>query len=692
MAAREFALDSCNVYIRLNWSDAWTLREDLICLNLTLTLGNAIDSADILFRSGEILEIGSPGFLTIAPIDLEGWYVKVEPLMSPQTPWVGFIVGESKDSFGAKDEGTGLMVYGADQVFSAVGIEYLLDRRQVITAVHYGTPEYRTQRPIGFNMGFGSGRDSSQMPKGNKDTRLGTSGIASFSEDFSHAEEWTAENCVRYLLEFQGPSDATYSASQPAIVPDLLHFASYLSWFTPIVPLEGRTVLAVLREIISPRRGLVWWLQYNLLDNNLELHINSVAQANVSLPGSVTLPAAHSQISIDTDVDPTIANVRFGKDRTNKYDRIRVRGARRVSVCTLSPADGNIVEGWNTSVYEGDYRAANSLTTAEAADRYRRAESFAHVYTRFLIASNWDGQSRDGSGAGTFEFACPQMPQGSTSIVDTEQFTISGLRLLRTLPLRQGWDYTTAASPVANDGSNDPAEFMLPFAIIKHGSKWLPMDRAAGQLDEGTTGSPRLKNSYNLRILDTTPGVEIVAQGAMPHALAKNHFNTGTPAPSKTKVEVDYEDMRLTLALEWDAYCEGFHPDTNPATSPLEELVINIGERARLDYLAAGTVFDVEDTTIKTVTTGGPLRDDRQLCRQIAQVAYEWYQLPRVSFTMQFHTTNYGAELGDFVTVFGSGATLRTALSTITQIQHDFMAGKTTFSGGFEELDFAGIA
>ena len=698
-------IDGANVYIKANWSDEWTLTESLIPLQLTRKLGGELDTAKLLFRSGSIMDVETTQFQQVQPIslfynDLFGYWIRIERTTAPTLDWVGGILTETLTQMGAKDTGAGLAIQGADQTFHAVGLEWLLDRRQITTSVHYSDPnEYRTQRPLGFNLGMGNGRDISIKERGNKDTRLGASGVPSFASSAAYSELWNAGQMVDHLIEFHSPSDVSYVSSDPQFAYNNIPFIDYsdlLEWYYPMVPIEGRSTLAVLNDIINPRRGLVWWLEYQHDANpsaaTMALVVNTALPAAVGLPGGSTIPAPIFQTAaIDTDTDPAVKSLTVGRDGSNRYDRVRCRGARRVSVFTVSPADGNLVEGWNTSVYEGEYRTADSLVDSEAADRFRRAEKYANVYSRFLLDSNWDGQSSDGSGTGSFEFACPDMPQGSNSILGTETFTIPGLRLLRTLPMRQGYDYADATSPIQNDSANFPAEFMQPFAIIKHDDNYLPLDRAAGQLDEGTSGSKRLKTSYTLRMLKDAAGIEVIPNGSMPHALAKNHFDTGSPAPSKHKVEVDYADMRVTVAAEWDSYCEGYHPNANPTAAPLQELLIPIGERARLDYLAEGTVYDIQNTTVKTVSTGGPLRDDRELCRQIAQVAYEWYSVPRRSLSISYHVMVVPASLGDFVFNIGTGATLRPLNANVTQIVYDFEAGNTTIAAGFAELDFAGL-
>lgn len=695
--------DGCNVYVKPAWTAEWTLREDLICQQLSRSLGHEIDQATFLFRSGNILDVESDLFQGVPLASLIGYYVRIQRTIDPVLDWVGYIIGESQEPMGASDDGSGLQLSGADQVFTAVGMEWFLDRRQIITTVACaGTDEDETRvnRAVGFNTGLGNDREPSQAERGNKDTRLGSSGVASFAGDSANREEWNGVRILQHLLYFHGPSDVDYNLSAPEFIFNAGAYGSYLEWLSPTIQVEGRSVLAILRELISARRGLVWWLRY-LPGNNpagdlIELVVNSVASAAVSLPSGDTLPAAHSQITLDTDADATIADVRISGDRSSQYDTVRVRGARRTATFTLSPADGNLEEGWNTSVFEGLYRTAGGATNAEEADRYRQSERFAHVYSRFLIPQAWDGKTSDGAGGGTFEFCCPDMPQGSTSILGTETFSLHGLRLLRTLPLKAGWDYTDAANPTTSDAANDPPDLMQPLGIVKHGDLWVPLDRAAGNKDQGADETERLKYSYHLRMLDVYPGVEILASGGLNHAIGKNHFDTGSPAPSNVTSEVDYSDMRVTVCAEWDAYCEGRWPIANLTQSPLQELVLYIGDRARLDYLAAGTIFSVENSTIQKCTSGGPLRDDRELCWQLAKVAYEWYAVHRTAFEVTYQVVAEPVLLGNYITMFGltvpgSGSTLRPANCIVTQITHDFARGKTSISGGFAELDIAGL-
>lgn len=687
--------DGCTVYVRSSWSAAWSSLDAMIPLSLRRTLGSDFDTARCLFRSGEILEDGDPDFVTVTRALgglFLGYYVRIVRTTAPTLDWVGYIVEEDRSEMSAPNDGTSLEPYGADHVYTAVGIEWFLDRRQIISATHYFdvSDVTTTSRAIGFNMGFGYDRDLSQSQRGNKDTRDDPNGVPVFAESPSNAELWNASEMVDYLLAYHPPRDVNDNPAGPEWNYDKATYSSYLDWHSPAIDLENRTVLQALRSILNPQRGIVWWAEYNATFDRMDLKVNTIAPTAVALPGGETLPAALS-LNFNPDQDSQIASFRATRSRETMYDRVRVRGARRVSVFTVAIEDGTLEPGWNTSVIEAAYKAAGSLTNAEAADRLRRSEEYATVYTRFRIPQTWNGKSGNGAAAYVTEFACPIMPQGSTSIVGTEQVSISGLRLLRVLPLKRGYDYSTAGSPTANDTTNEPAEYALPFGAIKHDDQWYLLHSSASQLDETTAGSKRLKTSYALRMLNSVPGFEVLPTLGMQHAIAKNHFDTGSPAPSKTTPEVDYEDMRVTVAAEWDAFCEGYHPDTAPTANPLQELVISIGDRARLDYLAKGTMLDIDNASIKICTTGGPVRDDREFCRRLAQVAFEWYSRPRSSFVCEFHTIQEPIGIGDYVRHYGNAAVLREANAIVTMVEHNFQAGKTTIMGGFAELDFGAL-
>jgi len=697
------------------WDDDWTVEPNLICLRLTRSLGHQIDQATLLWRQGEMFnpgDIAEEGSLLFkqrnSPIG-DRYYIRLRRLEEPFLLWWGIVVGEEWPLAGKKLDGvTNSFTLLSDKLYTVMGLEWLMDRNPIVSTVHH--PDERISHPLGFNYGLGDGRGASFEDRGNRDTRKNGDEQWVFAVDNSFKNLWFADQIVEHLLYYHAPNDGN-NPSAPAPVTfgiDSETYAPFLEWFTPTVAVEGRTLYAVLNDIITARRGLVWWLEYPLLGNTVFLNVNSTTPTIINLPAeneeeesTTFIPAALNQSPLNFDALHEVRDARYASDSSRRYNRIRVRGSKRTATFTVSTKDENLEPAW-TSAAETDYIEAGGATNKDKADRYRQAEKLKAVYQDFRIPKDWDGKSRDGSGTGEFEFSCPKL-SSTGSVLGAETIVMANMRLLRTLPLRDGWDYEHPEEPVegSRETSSDP-DFTYPLGIVKHGDKWVFLDRSADHIDEDDSETTRLKTSYHFALLQGTNGFELRSAGGLPHALAKNHFDTATPAPSKTDAEIDYEECRFTVAAEWDAYCEFvFPPVGNILAKPregdaIEELLINIGDRARWDYLVEGTVYDVQDGAIKKAAESGSVRDDRRDCEILAQAAYAWYKQPRGSFGVSFADYRKPVELGDLVTVLGDamasevGANIEVN-AIVTQILYSPEEGRIAIQGGFAELDFGGL-
>jgi hypothetical protein len=690
------------------WDDEeWTPQPHLICNRLAKNCIGQIDSAALLWRTGSILQPGTDVFADI-PIEptFSGHWVRISATFMDSV-WIGYCLapGESPVGVALNDEDL-ITLTGVDYDFIAVDPKYFLERRQVITSVVYSEDEEenplpkRINRAIGFNMGIGGDdREPSFADRGNKDDRpvevnWDEEGSPDerpvFCSDPEHREEWHAGEIIEHLLTFQGLRDQHDIPAPFEILFDRVMFDTYVDWLKPTLATEGRTTLYLLNQILNPQNGLVWWLEFDELTGTFALEVNSVYGTAVTLPGELEIPASSTITVLDIDTPLDVADTQLDSVGNKRYDRIRVRGARRTATFTVSHDDGNFAKAW-TDELETAYKAAGTATEAKVADRRRKADKFAGVYTRYRVPPGWDGKSGDGSGDEELEkeFCCPDVPPDSESIVGGATMSMPGMRLLSSTMLKEGHDYTDATAPTGEDPADTAPEFMRPLALIKIGEKFVPMDRSAGETDED---EPTLKHSYHVRILTGTLGLEIKSSGGLPHAIAKNHFDTedeGT-APSKIKPETDYEEIRVTLSAEWDAYCEGVFPEGSVTATPLQELVIDISERARWDYLAEHTIFDVVNDVIKKCTTGGSIRDDRNLCRQLAWSAYRWYATERKTLAVSYKNLQEPVRLGDFIEQVGVEDTLRSANCTVTQIVHDLEDGRTSISAGFDDIEFTG--
>ena len=667
---------------------SWTAQPHLQCTQLTRVLGPAINQAILVWPFGHLTREAGASSAYVAPLGLRGQFVRIEAA-TLSIDWVGFVLARRVARWPQEDDGGGVQrIVGGDESYTAVGLEWFLGREPLLTSfVHAGN---EINRAIGFNVGWGEGRDLTYADRGNKH-RLQNQ----FAADKNNRELWTADSIVDYLLFYHNPKDKDGNI-EPVNFVMTAGSAATLSWYTPIVKMEGRTVLQLLNEIISPRRGLVWWCEWNNGAGTADIQISSMATAQIPLTGDSVLPAART-ITALADVDDQEEQPQFTWRNDRKYGRVIVRGARRRAVFTVAPLVDNLVSSWRLGdeiQYIIGLPDIPGENMSKINDRYRQANMFERVYQMWQIPDNWDGQANDGSAGQEKVFVNPEMAMGHTSPIGGETLALPGLRLLRTMPLRVGYDYDDAGFPTARDPLNTESEWQRPFAVIdvNNSPEGEPMWRFMHKINtiQEADGKER-KTSYHLRVLKGTPGIQLSPNGGMPHSLAKNEFGGVSQGPTGHNPEVNWHKMRVTVCAEWDAYCEAYAPTVLPDDNPLETLYISLGDRARLDYLAFGTIYDVQDNILKTCTDDGPLRDDRDICQQVAIIAYDWYGVDRATFSMSIQHTVLPVDIGTLISTVGTAEAQETVNATVNRITHNLEAGTTQFSAGFSDMDFKGL-
>jgi hypothetical protein len=673
--------------------DDWTLYDRLECSSLTRGLAPTISQATLHWQFGSIALPGE-AMAYVDRLNIAGKYVWIYIPSLAGTgyeDWFGYVVREEMDRWPEETDAGQQRISGGDQVLEAVGLEWFLSRETVHTSWVYSDAEmaaYEINRAIGFNMGFGEGRGVTYEDRANM--HVDADG---FAEDPSDAYLWNARFAVDYMLYRHGPKDDGGSA---APCPFALANAAtpFLNIYEPSVPTEGRSVWQILNDLISHSRGLVWWISYDfdrfVTEFTAVINVSSMAPAPLLLPGGATLPAALIDVALPDLNDPN-ERPRISRDLSRKYDHVICRGARRRAVFTVGVPAENLEPAWKTEL-ETAYKAGSPTddTDEKLNDEFRKANRFERVYQAFRIPKDWDGTSGDGSAPpAADQWCCPQLPQGSVSIVGAEKLSMPGLRLMRTMPIKVGYDYTDATNVTGEDPDSTAPEWLQPFAFIDVSEDETPSYRFTHDLGEDASGET-LK-SFRMQCLSAEAGVQFSAPQGLPHTLALNHFDPETDAVSDTEPQVDYEQLRVTVAGEWDAYCEGRYPSADATASPMSTLYINIGERARLDWMAANTVWDIQDGALKKTTTGGPLRDDRNLCVQLAQLAYEWYGQSRAQVSMQTNRVEAPPNIGTLITTIGTGAAQETVNAVVSQVTFNLAAGTTNWSAGFEELDFTSL-
>ncbi len=670
---------------------AWQPAPYLRCPSLTIGQAPTIDQATLIWHFGTMQRESADGYespLAYVPrLDLVGKFVHVVE-EHKNVDWYGYVLSEDLDR-GPQETAAGetRLAYG-DQTFAAVGLEWFLARETIHSATINDPSAGETviQRAIGFNAGFGDGRGVTYESRANRDAS-----DSIFADDPTTAVLWTARAAVAYLLEKHGPKDAA-GAPSPVTFELSADAAPFLESYAPTVFTEGRSVWQVLNDLIPHSRGLSWRLvpDYGVFFNefHITLKVTSMSPLGMALPGGGTVPAAPSQVAFTDDDEHARPQIR--RDRSHKYDHVVCRGARKRAVFTVSTTSGNLEAGWR-SADETDYKTALGADAA-VNDRYRQTNRFERVYQVFQIPHDWDGKSNDGGSlpSGT-AFACPQIHPESGSILQSEPISVPSLRLLTTMPIKVGYDYASATAPTSRDPANTAAEWQRPFAVVNVGDDEAPRWRFTHELGTTSEDVGDFK-SFNLRALESAPAVQFQPPESMPHALALHHFDPAVDGASEHEPLVDFDALRLTVCGEWDAYCEGKHPLPTGAGEPLSTLYLSIGERARHDWLAAGTIYDIDGAgALKTVATGGALRDDRSLCRDLARLAFDWYGLERAQVSIQSTAETITLKPGDLITTIGTGAAQETVNALVSQVMYDFEAGRTSIQAGFAELDFTSL-
>jgi hypothetical protein len=664
------------VYTKNKLSDAsWTEQPHLVCETLVLGVAPTMTQASLTYQFGTMAREDDTSASYKAPGDLLNKFVRITcPALSMS--WVGVVLQQGGQYGPLEDVGGTRQAYGF-QSFTAVGLEWYLTRKTInYSILADGT---RIERAIGYNAGMGNGRGVDYEERANRSS----ANVHRFAMDKDTATLWRGDFIAGAILSNYQPQDAGGN-DEPCEFA--LTGSSYLEPFFPTIEVEGHSVWQALNDLINPSRGLHWRLEYDDALNIAEIIVGSMAVTSISIPGGGTLPAAASQVAL-TDTDATEWRVSINQRGDRRYDNVVCRGARRRAVFTVSMTSENLEPSWR-SADEDTYKAAIG-SDAEINDAYREGNRFERVYQCFQIPPDWNGASNDGGSVPTISTpACPTVPQGSTSIVGVQPTAMPGLRLLRTLPIRVGYDYDDATAPTARDPDNIYSEWQRPFAVVDDdGEGSWRFTHATGK----TNDDGEKRSGFSFSVLDGTPGVQFSPPQGMPHTLALNHFDPEVDGASDQAPLVDYATVRCTVCGEWDAFCEAKYPLLDADSDPLQTLYISIGERARFDWLAAGTIYDVNNGALESVSSGGPLRDDRELCEQVARIAYEWYGVERADVQIQSALTEGIVQPGDLITVIGNGAAAVTVNSIVSQITYSLERGGTSISAGFAELDIAGL-
>ncbi len=196
---------------------------------------------------------------------------------------------------------------------------------------------------------------------------------------------WTAGQILDLLLA---------GAARPRLWPDravsgwrwvVSDPSGCLSYVPEGIDLAGMPLLDAINLLISPRRGMTWYLSVAL--NVATINVSSTSYDAISV-GVFTLPAALNLASLDCVNDPWIEGLVIGRDDSSVYDVIEVRGARPWVALTVAwSAAGGINNNWEHGWSDVQETVWNDDIDSSLVDA---------VWRRFEISHTWDGRNFDG--------------------------------------------------------------------------------------------------------------------------------------------------------------------------------------------------------------------------------------------------------------------------------------------------------
>lgn len=646
--------------------------------------------------AGKVMIAGTATWVNLDPLDIGGYYVKVEISQDNglwiATPikWIGVILDSEEKRDGIQNV--------ADEVgkqrWMCRGLEFLLQRKNIDSSFVFkpGGSEVEIGRAIGFNLGAGRGNESHR--KANRDAADGTKGTKIFAEAIGEgdgAQEWNAEQIVEYLLAYQFPTNAAGMVAFP------LSFAGIsteiLKTFKPTQETEGKTLYQVLNELIDRRRIMTWAIVPSLFGVELpSLQIYTFNSEGFTLPSGQFVPANPSQGEWYQDDDNTVDTFVISAEDATRVDQVIVRGEPLGACFTISDEDSALEPDWTpeqeTLYNEGATTDADYLLFGpddfdlmrDANQQVRNGPALEKVFRYFRVPSDWDGTINS-------EIVCPKPDDED----EATKFWHAGLRFQSKLPLLLESDYEDVEAITSEALTGSTPEYLRPFGVI--------LDELTGRhymvdrLPVGVWGTELEAGgrhwSVNVRMQDSQLGIILDVSGSNQHAIATADF-----APEEDEIaqdiltnELDWRDIFVTVFAEFDECVEVREPATVTATSDtIRELIINV-PNARLDYLVPGTVVDVDLAGDKVTTAGGYVRDDREKLEDIAKAAFNWYGQERRSLTAVVHNLVCTFNLGDLITLVGSAAVPVPSYTVITSLRFDLLAGTTTIQTQFAELD-----
>lgn len=691
------------VQIKKAWSDDWEYVPYLWPTRCSHVCGPAMDRADFSYQFGNIQRETATSFSVYTPLDLRGYFIRIQILRvgdsEPQDFWTGVVVDEEAQ-IDAADTLTG------DQTIRALGLAYLLDRQPIrgsyclaesnqASNVTGSTDTVKIGKTLTFNMprrhGFAPVADRSAQKAsqflGNRSTLRGNAGYFLHSRQ---GERWNNRDVCEYLLHYHGPTDG------PLFV--LAGADTSLSQVETISDLEGQTVWGALNQLIDRRLGYGFYVRV-VSDSVAFIQIDTVTDTRLTF-GTRTLQSNANQVtfSVPTDYPYThlLDPVPFRTVATNEYDKIEVWG-ELVKVCFTADVQADdttsMAAGW-TLATESAYLNGAGGDDYEANDDVRSESQYENVYRRLVMPPDWKFVDHN-----DVNVAIKCDDNGWPDPITTAGHVNVDKRFLSHLPFLEGYDYSTFP-PTDNNPTgtipeyrklmvivNDRALGFTPFMHTKT-DKWHILDRVSQTIHDGM-------RDIHARPLDDTLGVMLAAH--------PNHYMAGLSfdgaKASWTRPEFYFYDTKATVFMESDerfkividnpSAQEGSSGDTVFKTGRTKIIPV---DGAELWYAVEGTIFDVQDGEPVPIDNSSIImRHDIDRLQAYAAFAKAWYGKPRQAVELTVKQIGIYVPLMAMLVGIDTLYGREPVRTVVTGRFTDFREGVTTIQTGWGNADFAPV-
>lgn len=671
-----------NVWVRRNWEDAWVAAAlGFSAIGSTAPAAPGIGSASFYWDYGFLTDQGVPAYYAAPPFPYLGWFVQIRVTIDETETemWTGRFVADGLDIDGTLDNGVGT----GQQRYEAVELSYLLERFTIRDAV-----AIQDEQEV----------DIDRVPQMNRSTDRGLSTIGNRSDSPNEDEiyRYSTDGAVwthRQFLEMQ-----LWDNRPGGIQFVLTGQEGLLDYASSSGRVEGLTLLSLLDGLINRQRGFVWKIDKVGFGRApvVEIKIATVFDEEITV-GSVTLSPNPEIIDWDLGNANENEEIRLSLVDVNSFDTIRVRGGRIVSCFTI---DNNVfVKAW-TDAEEGYYKDGakneegyDELDEEEQItenERYRSQPRFDPVYRQWVMPLNWnwhlDYVDPDPE-VEVEKYHVNPKPDISGGLIEGEpsKFFNDGRHFLKKLPLKRGWDYTDS-EPFDRRPPDMVSEYSSTMVWVKHDDdKYYKVTRLSQIVIDDDDNKA---SSCSLKVLDKQMGFELASPG---HQFAKGHFEGAEPTGSLAVF--DWENLIATVAVETDQRVEVVEEAEEPiAGGAGRTLVIDL-PYAKLWWIAPHTVVGIDAAGKKEVYGGSSniLRNDGELLEGVAAAALGWYGKRRQTLSVTVVYLTDAARVGDLIRSLTLPNIYQDINTVVTQVVHDYIAGRTTVVTNYAQLDFAEI-